>query len=65
MVAALLRRLWIQPPRDHAFASLEQMRQRWADEFEQRDVPYLDPGLVRAGLALFRELPATATSSFP
>ena len=60
VVAALLRRLWIQPPRDHAFASLEQMCQRWADEFEQRDAPHLDPGLARAGIALFRELPATA-----
>ena len=67
VVAALLRRLWIQPPRDHAFALLEQMCQRWADEFEQSidagDAPHVDPGLARAGIALFRELPATANTN--
>ena len=38
---------------------------RWAEEFEQRAEAgrvRLDPGLARAGIALFRELPATATS---
>jgi streptomycin 6-kinase len=62
VIAALLRRLWIQPARDHPFPSLEQMCQRWADEFEQRPASHLDPGLARAGVALFRELPATATA---
>ena len=32
----------------------------WADRFEQSAAPPLDPGLARAGIALFRELPATA-----
>jgi Aminoglycoside/hydroxyurea antibiotic resistance kinase len=62
VIAALLRRLWIQPPGGHPFASLGQMCQRWADQAE-RDLAAgatLDPGLARAGLALFRELPATA-----
>ena len=66
VIAALLRRLWIRPPDHHPFASLAQMCHRWADQFERRVAagqalaPDLDPGLVRAGLALFRELPATA-----
>jgi streptomycin 6-kinase len=65
VIAALLRRLWIQPPDDHPFASLTQMCQRWADQTEQdlaarTTPPHLDPGLARTGLALFRELPATA-----
>ena len=64
-IAALLRRLWIEPERDHPFPSLQLMCRRWAEEFEQRagaGQVRLDPGLARAGIALFRELPATATS---
>jgi streptomycin 6-kinase len=41
------------------------MCQRWAEEYEQRAAAgpvRLDPGLARAGIALFRELPASATS---
>jgi streptomycin 6-kinase len=76
VIATLLRRLWIEPGPGHPFASLDQMCQRWADRSErilaagqqqQQPAPAalaapgaLDPGLVRAGLALFRELPATA-----
>jgi streptomycin 6-kinase len=71
VIATLLRRLWIQPGPGHRFASLDQMCQRWADRSEriladgrqQQQRPALatlDPGLARAGLALFRELPATA-----
>jgi streptomycin 6-kinase len=66
VIAILLRRLWIEPGPDHPFGTLEQMCQRWADRFEQAaaqtPVPGLDPGLARAGIALFRELPATATT---
>ena len=65
VIAALLPRLWIQPAGDHRFASLTQMCQRWADQAERAlaagaTPPDLDPGLARAGLAMFRELPATA-----
>jgi streptomycin 6-kinase len=64
VIATLLRRLWIEPGTGHPFGTLEQMCQRWADEFEQAtaEAPALglDPGLARAGIALFRELPATA-----
>jgi len=69
VIAALLLRLWIPPDPGHLFPSLEQMCRSWADQFEQRAAAKaakaakalpLDPGLVRAGIALFRELPATA-----
>jgi len=75
VIAALLRRLWIPPDPGHLFPSLEQMCRSWAGQFEQRaaakaakvtraakaaKAPPLDSGLVRAGIALFRELPATA-----
>jgi streptomycin 6-kinase len=70
VIAALLRRLWIQPPDDNPFPALAQMCLRWAGQTEltqpeltqpglSQPAP-LDPGLTRAGLALFRELPATA-----
>lgn len=47
------------------FRPLTQMCAEWADEFERKyaaAVPAqrLDPGLARAGMALFRELPRTA-----
>ena len=62
IVAALLRRLWTAtPPVGHPFRSLASMCAGWADRYEAQD-PHvrIDPGLVRAGLELFRELPATA-----
>jgi streptomycin 6-kinase len=63
VVAGLLRRLWVRPPAGHPFRPLQQMCDEWADEFEQKDaadpVP-IDRGLARAGIGLFRELPATA-----
>jgi len=65
VVANLLRRLWIEPPPDHPFRSLQTMCDRWADEFEEKQAtiapqPRLDPGLARAGVELFRALPGTA-----
>jgi streptomycin 6-kinase len=66
VVAGLLHRLWIEPPPGHRFRPLRQMCDEWADEFEQEaaagNVPG-DPGLARTGIALFRELPATAERS--
>ena len=65
VVAALLRRLWIEPGPEHPFRSLQLMCRQWADSFEQRAAAgqlRLDLGLARAGIALFRELPASATS---
>jgi len=66
VVAGLLRRLWAQPHSGYPFRPLAQMCAVWADEFEAAyggpaDVAdRLDPGLARAGIALFRELPASA-----
>jgi len=66
VVAGLLQRLWAQPPSGYPFRPLAQMCHAWADEF---DADYasaadaadrLDPGLARAGIALFRDLPVSA-----
>jgi streptomycin 6-kinase len=69
VVAGLLRRLWIDPPAGHPFRTLQHMCDWWADEFEEKYAaarsqgPRLDPGLARAGMELFRSLPATAERS--
>ena len=71
VVAGLLRHLWRPPPPGHGFPSLAAMCDAWAAECEAKLAPVpaparvaggagLDPGLVRDGLALFRELPASA-----
>ncbi len=57
VIAALLRRLWITPARGHPFPSLRQMCRQWAGELEAAALDPLDPGLARAGLALWEELP--------
>jgi len=65
VVAGLLRRLWAQPHAGYTFRPLAQMCQAWADAFEA-EYPAagtggrIDPGLARAGIALFRVLPTTA-----
>ncbi len=68
VVAGLLRRLW-RAPVDGPFQSLDAMCQQWAEEHDAdaasggipggADDP-LDPGIVRAGMELFRSLPRTA-----
>ena len=63
IIAGLLRRLWQAAPTGYRFRSLQVMCDAWADEFEQRLATApgpLDPGLVRAGLQLWRTLPGTA-----
>ena len=65
VVASLLSQLWVQPPAAGPFRPLAQMCGAWADEFEQEyaaadAADRIDPGLARAGIALFRELPGTA-----
>lgn len=68
VVAGLLGRLWAQPHSGYSFRPLEQMCAAWADEFESAyaglpaGTARVDPGLARAGIALFRELPASADS---
>ncbi len=64
VITGLLRRLWIEPPPGQEFRPLQAMCDQWADDFTHRvaagQVSHLDPGLARAGAALFRELPGTA-----
>ncbi len=64
VVAGLLRRLWREPPPGHPFPSLGATCDQWAVEVERKrsesELP-LDSGLVREGLALFRELPGSAS----
>jgi streptomycin 6-kinase len=69
VVATLIQRLWIEPPVGHPFRSSQSMCDWWADAFEKRYAAIdplgfgLDPGLVRAGIELFRDLPRTAECS--
>lgn len=65
VVAGLLLTLWAQPYQPDAFRPLALMCAAWADEFEAAYAgappeDRIDPGLARAGIALFRELPGTA-----
>jgi streptomycin 6-kinase len=63
VIAGLLHRLWIEPSAEPGFRPLELMCAQWADRFDRQIAAGrlgLDHGLARAGLALFRELPATA-----
>jgi streptomycin 6-kinase len=65
VVAGLLGRLWAEQPGAYPFRPLTQMCAAWAEEFEQDYAAApaagrIDPGLARAGIALFRHLPQTA-----
>jgi len=63
IVAGLLRRLRRASTGGYRFRPLHTMCGAWADGFRQRlgsAAGVLDPGLVRAGLDLWRTLPATA-----
>ena len=62
IIAGLLRRLWRKPPADGPFRPLQSMCDSWAAQFEEKvaRITHLDRGLVRAGIALFRELPSSA-----
>ena len=55
VIAALLRRLWIEPPANHAFRPLSEMCDAWADECERQS-----EALVRDAIAVWRELARTA-----
>src|SRR5262245_47196381 len=63
IIAGLLRRLWRQPPADGPFRPLQSMCDLWAARFDEKAarIGHLDSGLARAGIALFRELPSSAT----
>jgi streptomycin 6-kinase len=66
VITSLLLRLWRELPQGHKFRPLQDMCDAWADEFELKltdQTPDLDPGLVRAGVELFRALPGSATAA--
>lgn len=60
VIAGLLRRLWRSPPAPHSFRKLSAMTEHWSNETLALAERWPDPGLVREGLRLFRELPRTA-----
>jgi|SRR5688572_17508278 len=62
IIASLLRRLWRMPPSPHPFRLLSDQLSLWADEALAHIDAWPDPGLVEAGLTLFRELPQSAQS---
>jgi len=61
VVAGLLHRMWHRKPPAHPFRSLETMLAHWSAEAEGGIASAADPGLVRAGIELFRSLPRAAT----
>ncbi|HEY1331906.1 MAG TPA: aminoglycoside phosphotransferase family protein [Actinomycetota bacterium] len=68
VIAGLLKRLWREAPTEPAFASLQAMCDRWADEFERNAATRggrlpLDAGVAREGISLFRSLPRDARST--
>ncbi len=60
VIAGLLRRLWRLPAAPHPFRPLSTLMAYWTEETLAAAADWPDPGLVRAGLQLFDELPRTA-----
>jgi streptomycin 6-kinase len=62
VVATMLRALWIAPPVDGPFRPLSSMADAWVTGLDAARAERLvgDPGIVRAGVALFRDLSRTA-----
>lgn len=56
VIAVMLKRLWRRPLEPHPFRPLAEQMQLWGDEARADEALWPDPGLVRAGLALFEEL---------
>jgi len=61
VIARILKRLWMTPPPGHAFRPLQNMVEMWEAGFWRSTPVPPDPGLMRAGLDLWRTLPTTAT----
>lgn len=58
VIAALLQRLWIEPPKNHAFRPLSEMCDAWADECDDRSDAF-----VRDAIAVWRDLARYADRS--
>lgn len=56
VVAGLLRRLWVVPPKPHPFRPLLDMARAWTGAAIARRERWPDAGLVRAGVERFLEL---------
>ncbi|MBB6053626.1 aminoglycoside phosphotransferase family protein [Armatimonas rosea] len=56
ILTGMLQRLWRKPDASHPFRPLSEMLAFWGDETRADEARWPDPGLVRAGLALFEEL---------
>jgi streptomycin 6-kinase len=65
VIAGLLRRLWGSPMAPHPFRPLSAMLAHWNEETLAQSEHWSDPGLVRAGLGLFEELPQSAPRCVP
>jgi streptomycin 6-kinase len=63
VISALLRRLWRLPSTPHRFRPLSALTEYWSEETLAHIERWPDPGLVREGLCLFKELPRTAAST--
>jgi streptomycin 6-kinase len=61
VISGLLRRLWRSPSTLDAFRSLWSLTEHWTKETLAQAEHWLDAGLVREGLHLFKELPRNAT----
>ena len=60
VIARLLHRLWRSPSPPHPFRPLSALTAYWSDETLSQADRWPDPGLVREGLRLLRDLPHTA-----
>ena len=63
VISGLLRRLWRSPSTPHRFRPLSALTEYWSDETLAHIERWPDPGLVREGLWLFKELPRNAASA--
>lgn len=61
VISDLLRRLWRSPSTPHPFRSLSRLTQYWTEETLAQSEHWLDAGVVREGLQLFKELPRSTT----
>ena len=59
VISGLLRRLWRAPLAQHPFRPLSALAEYWSEETLAHIEQWLDTGLVREGLRLFKELPRT------
>jgi streptomycin 6-kinase len=63
VIAGLLQRLWRPPHPPHPFRPLSALLERWSKETLTLAERWPDPGLVRAGLDLWKELLASTESA--